>query len=157
MKRRMIEQLESQDGSLEPEDRRKLENTLRETDRIVEQKEQEIADLRQLLEEQSNQVGDLAVGAAAVAQIFDHDELIQQERERLRHAQDEWREKLRQAEVDIAVERAKLARERSEMQEKLHQAAQNAAPGTPQTPGKEADRAGGRGRWLSRLGLKDKE
>ena len=33
--------------------------------------------------------------------------------------QAEWREKLRQAEVDISVERAKIARERTGLEEKL--------------------------------------
>ena len=62
----------------------------------------------------------------------------------------QWREKLRQAEIDISVERAKLARERSDLDAKLRSfedAGGDAPNGTP-TPKQS-------GRWLSRLGLKD--
>jgi len=158
MKQKMLAQLESQDSGLEPGDRREIEATLRRTDEIVAAKEREIADLRELLEQQSNQVGELAVGAAAIAQIMDHDELIIQERERLQQAQEEWREKLRQAEVEISLERARIARERTELQEKQHalekQAAQQAPPSSD---GKPAEKLGSRGRWLTRLGLKDEK
>ncbi len=89
---------------------------------------------------------------------MDHDELIIQERERLQHAQEEWREKLRQAEVEISLERARIARERTELQEKQHalekQAAQQAPPSSD---GKTAEKLGSRGRWLTRLGLKDEK
>ena len=64
-------------------------------------------------------------------------------------------EKLRAAEVEVSLERAKIARERAELEERLlslqndqakHQA--GVAPG--------ADTAKpARGKWLSRLGLKD--
>jgi chromosome segregation ATPase len=158
MKQKMLAQLESQDSGLEPGDRREIEATLRRTDELVAAKDREISDLRELLEQQSNQVGELAVGAAAIAQIMDHDELIMQERERLQHAQEEWREKLKQAEIDISLERARLARERTELQEKQHtldkQASQQGpAPSDPKAGEKPATR----GRWLTRLGLKDEK
>lgn len=158
MKQKMLAQLESQDSDLEPSDRREIEATLRRTDEIVAAKEREIADLRELLEQQSNQVGELAVGAAAIAQIMDHDELILQERERLQHAQEEWREKLRQAEVEISLERARIARERTELQEKQHALEKQAAQQSPTTSdGNPAEKLGSRGRWLTRLGLKDEK
>jgi hypothetical protein len=158
MKQKMLAQLESQDSGLEPGDRREIEATLRRTDEIVAAKEREIADLRELLEQQSNQVGELAVGAAAIAQIMDHDELIMAERERLQHAQEEWREKLRQAEVEISLERARIARERTELQEKQHALEKLAAQQTPPSgETKPGDKPGNRGRWLTRLGLKDEK
>lgn len=157
MKQKMLAQLESQDSGLEPNDRREIEATLRRTDEIVAAKEREIADLRELLEQQSNQVGDLAVGAAAIAQIMDHDELILQERERLQHAQDEWREKLKQAEIDISLERARLARERTELMEKQHSLDKQTAQNAPTPDGKPAEKVTSRGRWLTRLGLKDEK
>lgn len=157
MKQKMLAQLESQDSGLEPGDRREIEATLRRTDEIVAAKEREIADLRELLEQQSNQVGELAVGAAAIAQIMDHDELILQERERLQHAQEEWREKLKQAEIDISLERARLARERTELQEKQHSIDKQTAQNAPTADGKPAEKPTSRGRWLTRLGLKDEK
>jgi hypothetical protein len=157
MKQKMLAQLESQDSGLEPGDRREIEATLRRTDEIVAAKEREIADLRELLEQQSNQVGELAVGAAAIAQIMDHDELILQERERLQHAQEEWREKLKQAEIDISLERARLARERTELQDKQHSIDKQTAQNAPTADGKPAEKPTSRGRWLTRLGLKDEK
>ena len=80
--------------------------------------------------------------------------VIRQERENLLQAQAEWRERIGQAEIDISVERAKIARERMELEEKLrnYQSEQVSRPaeGSTAAPEKPA-----RGRWLARLGLKD--
>ena len=50
---------------------------------------------------------------------MDQDELIQQEREKLRLLQEEWREKVRQSEIDISIERARVARLRAEIEDKV--------------------------------------
>jgi len=71
----------------------------------------------------------------------------------LNELQDQWREKFRQAEVEIAVERAKLARQRADIDERLREAENDASKAAPPAG------AGGRperrsaGRWLARLGL----
>ncbi len=121
MKERMLAEMEADtdDTPERAKERLAIDDAIRMTDDIVTQKIKEIEDLKALLEEQSHTVGDVAVGAAAITELFDKDELIRQERERLQQAQDEWREKLRQAEVDISVERAKIGRERAEFEEKL--------------------------------------
>ena len=123
------------------------------------QKDREIEELKQLLSEQSDNLGSMAVGAAAVEGIFDQDELIRQERERLQQAQIEWREKLRQAEIDVSLERARIARERVELEEKLRAIEAERSHG--QSAGADHGNAKGakpaRGRWLERLGLKDAE
>lgn len=114
--------------------------------------------MRRLLESQLQQVGDVAVGAAAAAQLVDTDELIRQERESLRQLQESLREQPRQAEVDISLERAKLARERAEVDEKLRQL-ESERPNL--ATGILAEAAGDKGRkqagrkWLTRLGLGD--
>ena len=97
------------------------------------------------------------MGAAALGQILDQDEIVQQERESLKRLQAEWEEKLRQAEIDISVERAKLARQRAEVEERLRSleekgGATQSEPSDSAEPQKPA-----RGRWLSRLGLKDSD
>jgi chromosome segregation ATPase len=135
-------------------ERQSIEGTIRITDQIVEQKDREIADLKRLLEEKPDSGSGTAAAATATAELLDSDETIRLEREKLREAQAEWREKIGKAEIDISVERAKIARERMELEEKLrlYQNEQAARPsdGTPAAPEKPA-----RGRWLSRLGLKD--
>ena len=158
MKERMLAEMEADtdDTAERAKERLAIEDAIRMTDDIVTQKIKEIEDLKALLEEQSHTVGDVAVGAAAINELFDQDELIRQERERLQQAQLEWREKLRQAEVDISVERAKIGRERAEFEEKLRSLEadrlQVQAGGTGGKHGKPA-----RGRWLERLGLKDSD
>jgi len=162
-KQRLLAQLDEIDEQDEtPEeraDRLKIEEIIRKTDAAVASKEKELADLRQLLEEQSNNLGEMAVGAAALGQLFDTDEIVKQERERLAQIQAEWEAKLREAEIEVSVERAKIARERAQLDERQQKLEQLHA--REQAKGEAADepksKGGSRGRWLSRLGLKDQE
>ena len=95
-----------------------------------------------------------------MAGLVDCDELVQQERENLRRMQEEWREKLRRAEIEISVERAKIARERVELEEKLRSleaARANDPPPSADALGADKGKSRSRGRWLTRLGLQDDE
>ncbi|MCX7425379.1 MAG: hypothetical protein NTW96_07100 [Planctomycetia bacterium] len=156
-KRRLLEALEAEFDENKEEtvqERLKIEQVIATTDRIIAQKDREIDDLQELLREQSSQVGAVAVGASAFAETIDKDAVIREERENLRRLQAELREKLRKAEIDISIERATIARERLDIDEKTralgrHDAAK-ASPNAGQPPERPA-----RGRWLSRLGLKD--
>jgi hypothetical protein len=115
-KRRVLASLEADDLDDSPtsrEDRSNVQNTIRISDRIIAEKDREIVELNQLLEQQSGNIGDVAIGAAAIGATLDNDELVQQERERLVVLQQEWTEKLRKAEVEISVERATFAREKA--------------------------------------------
>lgn len=153
-KQQMLAALEDDDrGDMEAaQERETIQNAIQLTDQIVAQKEQEIAELRRQLEDRASADG--ASTGAAVAELLNSDELIRQEREKLLKAEAEWREKIGKAEIDISVERAKIARDRMELEEKmrLYQSDQsNRAPdGTLSAPDKAP-----RGRWLARLGLKD--
>ncbi|MCR4415517.1 MAG: hypothetical protein NUV77_24160, partial [Thermoguttaceae bacterium] len=153
-KRRILAALESDGGEPTPEDqarRVEIEEVIRRTEAALSVKDRELAELRQLLEDQSKSLGSVAVGAAALGEMLDNDAIVREERENLRKLQEEWREKLRQAEVEISVERAKIARERAQLEERLRALPENAEkPPAPDKPEKPA-----RGRWLSRLGLKD--
>ena len=82
-----------------------------------------------------------------------------QERAKLAELQDQWKSKLRQAEIDISVERAKITRDRAEIEDKLaayeKERSKHAADGgSPDGPNGGAKKPT-RGRWLARLGLKD--
>jgi len=160
-KKRLLEQLESDFDGQDPgqkRDRLTVESTIRITDQVVAGKDREIIELRQLLENQASNLGQFAVGAAAVAELMDCDELVRQERENLRRMQEEWREKLRRAEVEISVERAKIARERVELEEKLRSweaARANGPPASSDVLGADKGKSRSRGRWLTRLGLQD--
>ncbi|WP_425615563.1 hypothetical protein NA78x_005488 [Anatilimnocola sp. NA78] len=136
-------------------DKLTIEGTIRMTDQIIADKEKELIELRKLLEDQSSNIGGLAVGAAAIAGMLDGDELIQQERASLKQMQEQLQEQLKRAEIDISVERAKLARERSTMEEKLRTFEQEKSkmPGIKESPSTDKKKGSGGGRWLSKLGL----
>ena len=85
-----------------------------------ERYENEIGELNHLLENRPQTgAGGMAIGAAAIAEMIDADELIQEERQRLQTLQSQWEEKFRQAEIDASLERAKLSRERQEVANKM--------------------------------------
>ncbi len=159
-KRRILAALESDSGENGEEakaERLKIEDVIRTTDRVIAEKEREIRELKQLLENQSKSLGSVAVGAAALGEMLDKDAIVQEERATLRRLQQEWEEKLRQAEIEVSVERAKIARERAELEQKLRSLgahpSQAAHAPKPEPPSEKS--VGGR--WLSRLGLRDKD
>ena len=128
-KRRMLAQLEADfDDNDEEQQKQKLsiEEAIQKTNQVVAHKEQELAakdqeieELRRVLENQASSIGDVAVGASAIAGVLDNDELVRQERESLKKLQDNLREQLRQAEIELSMERAKIARQRAEMEERI--------------------------------------
>jgi hypothetical protein len=96
----------------------KIEEVIRKTDAAIADRDKEIEEMKVILENQRNAAGG-AVGAAAMAEVLQNDDIIREERERLQQIQEEWKQKMSQAEVEISLERAKLAREKSEIEEKL--------------------------------------
>ena len=166
-KQRMLAQLDDdfdEDDEQDDADRLTVEGTIRITDQVVTDKEQEIAELEKKLEElssgqgQANSLDNVAVGASAIAEMLDQDELIKQERENLVRIQEEWHEKLRKAEIDISVERAKIAREKSQLEDRLQTfESQRAQHQQDEQAGCSSDspkRSSG-SRWLARLGLNE--
>lgn len=156
-KRRILAALESDfpaDDAQAAAERLKIEEIIRTTDLAVAEKDREIEHLQTLLKQQSSSLGSVAVGAAALEEVLDKDAIIREERESLKQLQDQWRGKLRQAEIEISVERAKIARREAEVQEKLRSAEQAAKE---EQEGEPTSRTGKpvRGRWLARLGLTD--
>jgi hypothetical protein len=152
-KRRIMALLESSADDapdVSPADRLKIEDLVRRTDEIIADKDREIHELTHLLQQQGGNQGTVAVGAAALGELLDRDAVIQEHREHLQRLQAEWEEKLRQAEIEVSLERAKLARERAKLEAQLQGAEREPAAavsgGKPDKPA--------RGRWLSRLGLK---
>ncbi len=156
-KRRTLAALEAEsDEGAEPakNPRREIEQVLRRTDLLVADRNREIADLKRLLQDQSASLGSVAVGAAAVGDILDRDAIIQEERENLRLAQAEWQDKLRTAEIEISVERAKFARERAGLEDRLRTQGALGKGEAAADPAAKPDKSPP-GRWLARLGLKD--
>ncbi|WP_164100452.1 coiled-coil domain-containing protein [Candidatus Laterigemmans baculatus] len=156
----ILQQLHREDADepLDAGERESLRDIVAKTDREIRKRDAEIAELQQLLEHQSTAVGDsVAVGAAAIAQMIDADDLVREEREKLQAIKAEWQEKLRQAEIDLSLERAKLARERRELEQKhadlQQQLAEAAELHRDASPADQPRRR----RWLTQLGLSDEE
>lgn len=143
------EEDESQRG-----DRDKMAEVLQATNSIVEEKDHEIESLKQRLEELESKKTSVPV-AGAVDKTLDSDAVVREERERLKRLQEEWRDKLRQAEVEIALERAKIARQRAEMESQHHVTEDAAAKAAESTTPGQSERTSMHGRWLARLGLTD--
>jgi hypothetical protein len=156
-KARLLAQLESDCDESVPEEKANklaIEEVIRRTDEIIAAKDREIAELQRMLDQQSSTLGEVAVGAHAFAQLLDQDEIVRQERANLKRLEEEWRQKVRQAEIDISVERAKLARERTKLEEQIQR--MEAERSNLQLGGHSSDgKKSGRGRWLTRLGLTD--
>lgn len=152
-KQKLLASLEADDDDDEEtvEERASIEATIRITDEVVAQKDREIAALKQQLEDAG---GGSGADLAAVASLLDSDEIIRQEREKLAQAQAEWREKIGQAEIEISVQRAKIARERTEIDEKARQFQIDQDNRPMNADGSDSGKPT-RGRWLARLGLKD--
>lgn len=164
-KQRMLAQLESDFDERDPQQKASkltIEQAIQRTEEAMAAKSEEILELQRLLSQQSGNIGGVAIGASAIAEMLDTDELVRQERENLRELQEKLREQLKQAEIDLSVERAKVARERALLEEKSREFAQRQQqPGgsddSPLPAGGKAKQGSNRGRWLQRLGLRDED
>jgi len=134
-------------------ERLRIQDVIKKTEAVLAEKDKEIAELRRLLEDQSTNIGSVAVGAAAIERLFDQDEVLREQREHLRQLEEEWKEKLRKAELEISLERAKIARERAVLEEKQRELEEKLATLGTSKPAEEDKNKPSRGRWLSRLGI----
>ena len=131
-----------------------LQNELDRRDKEVERREQQVQELQYLLDQQSEtREGGIAIGAAAITEMYDTDELVRDERERLQQMQEEWEEKFRQAEIEASLERAKLSRERQEVASKLADLEEQLAHAKRESRHSTTDDGAGSRRWLAKLGL----
>jgi len=126
-------------------------------DRTIRERDREIDELQMILTRQSSITNGVAVGAAAVAQLLDSDEFIREERERVRIMQRELEEKLRNAEIEISLERARFSRERLEFESTIvsRQLESAAVEASKDCERSEQEPLGKPRRWLRRLGLRE--
>ena len=154
-KRRLLAELDSEDQhDAEATGRRlKIEEVVARTDQIIAAKDREIEELRRLLDTQSGSRGSMASGAAALEQVLDQDATVRAERQRLQQLQDECHDKLCQAEIELSMERARLARRNAEIEEKLRNADEQHSAAEPEALAPTGRPV--RGRWRTQLGLTD--
>lgn len=124
----------------------------------IECRDQEIVELRNLLDQQSETLSDgTAIGASAVADMLDADELVQLEREKLQKLQAEWEEKFRDGEIEASLERAKLSRDRQEVLEKKAELELQLEYLQREYRHNNTANSPTSRRWLAKLGLADDE
>jgi DNA repair exonuclease SbcCD ATPase subunit len=159
-KRRMLASLEdSGDGGDEESERRRttIASTIEITDAVIAEKDQEISELKSQLAacaETSDAPSDDR--DQAVNALLDADEIIQQHRQKIAQLEQEMNDKLRAAELEISVERAKIARQKVELdqlQAKLEAERNALGVGAGQATTAGAPKR----RWLSKLGLGSEE
>jgi hypothetical protein len=133
-------------------ERIKIEDVLQITESAIAARDSEILELKEQLEQATGSSQAEAKVAAAIADALDTNTAVQAELSRLKQLEDDMQSKLRKAEIDISLERAKFARERSELEDRIRSLEAN-IPKAPTVPGTTPEPEPTRGRWLSRLGL----
>jgi DNA repair exonuclease SbcCD ATPase subunit len=148
---------ESEEASENPSEFvRRLSAELESRCAELARRDEELQELRHLLDQQSGtREGGIAVGAAAIAEMIDADEFVQQERQRLQLLQEEWEEKFRQGEIEASLERAKLSRERQELAQKQSELEEQLAHIRRESRNTQETGASSSRRWLVKLGLSD--
>jgi chromosome segregation ATPase len=154
-KARLMAMLAEEDETGELTEQREAERatvakTIAATDRVIADKDKEIAELRTALEARGDAAQVDAEAAALRDEVLNADELIAAERQRLAQLNAEWEDKLRAAELEFSVERAKLAREQAALRDRmLELQSAHAQLGDAGDGGKP------RRRWRAALGLQD--
>lgn len=131
-----------------------FDEQLRRVQEQVRERDREIAELRDLLEQRPlHREEGTAVGAAAIALMMDGDELICEERKRLQELQTEWEGKFRNMEINASIERANLARERQQLERQNAELEEQLAHLKRELKQEEITGPNQSRRWLAKLGL----
>lgn len=141
-----LEDEQIDDDPVAQADRIEIQSIIATTQSEIDRRDSEIEELREIIQMQADARDGVAIGAAGLAQMIDSDAIIVQEREKLKLLQQEWEGKLRQAEIDLSMERARLARERV----LVEQERANTISGLNEN---ENDLGKKERRWLKMLGL----
>jgi hypothetical protein len=159
-KRRILAALEADtdgDDQARRDERLRMQDVVRATDEAIAAKDCELRELSERLAEQSRAVEAGDSDSVSVEQAMANDAALRDERQKLQLLQAQWQEKIRQAEVELALERAAIARQRAELEGRDPPAGEIVPdpPTTPPPAGEPAAPPSARGRWLARLGLTD--
>ncbi|MGI9456531.1 MAG: hypothetical protein ACR2NU_08210, partial [Aeoliella sp.] len=151
-KRRLLASLEGEGDSPTPErteERTTIEATLRITDDVVAEKDREIAQLTRKLDTTGSQPANDDATEELHREAINSDEVIIVQRKKLAVLEEQMTDQFRKAELELSVERAKIAREQTELTdarlelESLRNSLPKGSSGT----------STGRGKWFSKLGL----
>jgi chromosome segregation ATPase len=159
-KRRLLAALEESSEAEEDEARRRervtIEGTIEITDSVVAEKDRLIAELESQLGLAQNRSAPTDEDRdRRIHDLINADEVIAKYRERHQQLEREIEEKLRATELELSIERAKMARQKAELEELKADLAEQRqlfeANGGPAAPGAP------KRRWLSKFGIDGKE
>jgi chromosome segregation ATPase len=157
-KRRLLAALDGGEDSADAptqQERATIEGTIEMTDAVVAEKDRRIAELTAELEAARDNPASEDARNEKLNELLDADEVIAEHRRRTQQLEQDMEGKLRAAELEISVERAKIARQRVELEElrtnlEAQRQLYESTGGIP-VPGAP------RRRWLSKLGIDGKE
>lgn len=154
-KRRLLASLEEgADGPetpVEKQQRITIEGTIEMTDAVIAEKDRQIAELQAQLAGGEISAPTETEQSRQINELIDADEIIAKHRKRHRELELELEEKLRAAELELSIERAKMARQKAELEDlkseldsKQQQFESSTAAPSPGQPKR---------RWRDKLGL----
>jgi chromosome segregation ATPase len=157
VKKQLLASLEGETGDVAPAGQKEIssiQNTVRITDEVVASKDRQIAELKLKLASNGGTNGDTPVVADGVNANVDSDAVIQKHRARIAQIEQEMEDKLRETEMQLSLERAKIAREQAQLTElRIELESMRGPNGTVSESGGNAPKR----RWLSKLGLGDED
>jgi len=159
-KRRMLASLEGDadegDEACQKQ-RASIENTIEMTDAVVAEKDREIQELKTRLATAASEKADEGKvdEQEKVDELLDADQVIAEHRKRIAQMEREMEDKLRAAELELSVERAKMGRQKAELEELRNDLESQRQSQDTSGPGGVAGAP--RRRWLSKLGLSGEE
>jgi chromosome segregation ATPase len=159
MKRRLLASLEEatddEEAPLPEKERIAITDTIEMTDAVVADKDREIEQLKAQMAELANRtpVVEIDPHEQEVNKLLDADEVIAAHRQRIAQLEREMEDKLRAAELELSVERARMAREKAELEDLRVEIDSR----RPAAPANSQATAQPRRRWLSKLGISNDE
>jgi hypothetical protein len=114
----------------------------------------EIQQLQSQLRKQQEGCAEAVAGEAP--SLIETDDVVREERERLRQLRSEWEEKFREGEIAASLERAKLSRERRQLMLRNQEIEEQLSHLRRQVEEDRKAGVAGARRWLAKLGLDDK-
>jgi chromosome segregation ATPase len=134
-------------------ERATVASTIAATDQALAAKDEELEELRAALEAKQTAAG-ASAAATAAEEALSVDDVVVAERQRLAQLTAEYEEKLRKAELELSLERAKLARDQAALRGRLSELP-DAAAKPAEGEAEAADPSKPRRRWSFALGLQD--
>jgi len=120
-KRRLLaaleENVDAPANPVEKQQRITIEGTIEMTDAIVAEKDRQISELQLQMAAASDGTVVDPEHTRKMNELVDADEVIAEHRNRVRELEREMHEKLRAAELELSVERAKMARQKADLDE----------------------------------------